>query len=226
MLDNIELRIPPGSKNPPPVALFDVQDPVPIVHTAPGEQPVLLAGDGEGIVDAAAAGLIDGNQLVLESAALDDRALAQALRARADLVLTDSNRRRSQHYFSRIRDTTGYTERVGETAPHGDDVFRLDPFPGTGDSARTVVEQHGGQVGATDYAVTADRPVNAFDGDPRTAWRVDGRAVGDRIVIHPDQPVRTDHVTLAQLPGDPRPLDRRGPAPLRRRRHPRRGARS
>jgi hypothetical protein len=56
-------------------------------------------------------------------------------------------------------------------------------------------------VGATDYAVTADRPANAFDGDVRTAWRVGGRAVGDRIVVRPDEPVRTDRVTLTQLPG-------------------------
>ncbi len=113
MLDDVELRIPSDAKDPPPVALFEVRDAVPIVHAAPSAQPVLLAGDGEGIVDAAAAGLIDGDQLVLESAALDDRSLARALRAHADLVLTDSNRRRSQHYFSRTRDETGYTERAG-----------------------------------------------------------------------------------------------------------------
>ena len=218
MLDNVELRIPSGAEDPPPVAAFDVEGAVPIIHSAPSEQPVLLVGDGEGIVDAAAAGLIDGHQLVLESAALDDRELARALRADADLVLTDSNRRRSAHYFSRIRDAYGYTERAGETAPHGDDVFRLEPFPGADDSTRTVVEQRGGQVGATDYAVTADRPALAFDGDPRTAWRVGGHVVGDRLVLRPDQPVRTDHVTLAQLPGTD-PFDRRSPAALRRRRH-------
>jgi arabinofuranan 3-O-arabinosyltransferase len=201
MLDNVELRIPANAHEPPPVALFDVDGARPIVHAAPSRQPVLMSGDGEGIVDAAAAGLIDGNQLVLQSAALDDRTLARVLRGDADLVLTDSNRRRSQHYFSRIRDDTGYTERAGEVAPHGDDVFRLEPLPGTGDSARTVVEQHGGQVGATDYAVTADRPALAFDGDPRTAWRVGRRAVGDRIVMTPGHPVVTDRITLAQLPG-------------------------
>jgi arabinofuranan 3-O-arabinosyltransferase len=200
MLDNLELRIPVDAKDPPPVALFDVTDPVPIVHAAPSAQPVLLAGDAEGIVDAVAAGLIDGNQLVLESAALDRTALARVLRDGADLVLTDTNRRRSRHYFSRIRDATGYTERAGETAPRADDTFRLEPFPTARDSARTVVEQHGGTVVATDYAVSADRPANAVDGDPRTAWRVGGKAVGERLVLRPDTPVRTDHVTLAQLP--------------------------
>ncbi|MEX1007227.1 MAG: alpha-(1-_3)-arabinofuranosyltransferase family protein [Acidimicrobiia bacterium] len=69
MLDNVELRTAVDAQDPPPVALFGVTDAVPIVHTAPSAQPVLIAGDGEGIVDAAAAGLIDGNQLVLESVA-------------------------------------------------------------------------------------------------------------------------------------------------------------
>ena len=207
MVDNVELRIPSDASDPPAVALFDVKGAVPIVHTAPSEQPVLMAGDGDGIVDAAAAGLLDGNQLVLESAALDDRALAQALRANADLVLTDSNRRRSQHYFSRIRDESGYTERAGQSAPRNDDHFRLEPFPGSTDASRTVVEQRGAQVGATDYVVTADRPANAFDGDHRTAWRVGTDAVGARLTVHPDRPVRTDHVTLAQLPGLARSID-------------------
>jgi len=32
MLDNVELRIPADAQNPPPVALFDVQDAVPQVR--------------------------------------------------------------------------------------------------------------------------------------------------------------------------------------------------
>ena len=81
-------------QRPPSVALFDVQDAVPIVHTAPSEEPVVLAGDGDGIVDAAAAGLIDGNQLVLERSSLTAKQYAQSLAAQAALILTDSNRRR------------------------------------------------------------------------------------------------------------------------------------
>ena len=114
LLDPLELRIADDAADPPPVALFPVDDAVPIVRTAPVDQPVLLAGDGDGIVDAAAAGLIDGNQLVLESAALDRRdSSATRSAAGADVVLTDSNRRRSQTYFDRIRDSVGATEPTG-----------------------------------------------------------------------------------------------------------------
>src|SRR5207248_1129868 len=84
LLDALDLTVPAQAPDPPPAALFDVTKPVPIVHTAPSTRPVVLAGDGEGIVDAAAAGLLDGNQLVLELPALKRSQLQQALDAHAD----------------------------------------------------------------------------------------------------------------------------------------------
>ena len=94
--------------------------------------PVVLDGDGDGIVDAATAGLLDGDSLVLLSAARSTTSSStDALDEGAHLVLTDSNRRRIQTWFYALRDTRGHTERAGETAadPTGYD-FRLDPFPG------------------------------------------------------------------------------------------------
>jgi arabinofuranan 3-O-arabinosyltransferase len=202
MLDPLEMSIPANAEDPPPVALFEVVDAVPIVHAAPSAGPVLIAGDGDGIVDAAAAGLIDGNQLVLESAPLDRAEIKQILRAGADVVLTDSNRRRSHDYFSRIRETSGYTQRAGQQRDRTEMGFTLDPFTTSRDATRTVVEQLGARVDATGYALNSDRPANAFDGDTRTAWRVGGRAVGEKLVLRPDTSIRTDHVTLSQPPGE------------------------
>ena len=142
--DPLDLRIPASAAEPPPVALFDVEDAIPIVHTAPTARPVLLSGDAEGIFDAAAAGLVDGRSLVLESAALTTKQLRAQLRAGADLVLTDSNRRRNQQFFVGVRDNSGITERAGQDS--SGDEFRLDPFPGSTDRDRTVVEQHGGRM--------------------------------------------------------------------------------
>jgi arabinofuranan 3-O-arabinosyltransferase len=209
LTDELELRTPIDAANPPEVALFDVEDAVPIVHTAPEDRPVVLGGDGDGIVDAAAAGLLDGNALVRQLAAMDDGQLRSALGADADLVLTDTNRRRIENWFSSIRDTRGPTERAGQTEPDptGYD-FRLDVFPGSGDDARTVVEQLGGRVDATSDGGAArpeDRPARAFDGDDRTAWRVGGAdPTGQRIVLRPDTPVSTDRVTLVQPQDGPR----------------------
>ncbi len=187
----------------PSVALFDIEDPVPMVRTAPVDQPVVLAGDGDGIVDAAAAGLLDGQSLVLYGTALDDRALDAALEEGADLVLTDSNRRRIETWFYSIKDTRGPTEREGETQPDptGYD-FRLDPFPGSTDASRTVAIQIGGEVEAT-MAGGPERPeeraVHAADGDPATSWRVGGDDPrGQSITLTPDDPVVADEVRLLQ----------------------------
>ncbi len=206
MIDELELRTPKEAEDPPEVALFEVRDPVPIVHAAPSAEPVLLAGDGEGIVDAAAAGLLDGGELILQLASLSDAELRRALRSGAALVLTDTNRRRAQTWFASLRDATGATERAGQR-PLVDDLrdFRLEMFPDAGDDARTVAEQRGGTADATSYGdidryTPEDRPAHAVDGDLFTAWRVGGGAqpTGERLVLRPDRPVRTDYIDLVQ----------------------------
>ncbi|HEU5309342.1 MAG TPA: alpha-(1-_3)-arabinofuranosyltransferase family protein [Acidimicrobiia bacterium] len=195
--------------DPPAVALFGVRDAVPIVHTAPVDQPVVLDGDGDGIVDAAAAGLIDGNQLVQQVAALDDAELSAALARGADLVVTDSNRRRAETWFTSLRDDKGATERAGQTLPDpsGED-YRFDLFPGSADDARTVVVQQGGTVDASADGGTAhpeNRAVGAFDGDLHTAWRVGGaNPTGAQLTLIPATTVHADHVTLVQPQDGPR----------------------
>jgi len=196
--DPLDLRIPANAPDPPAVALFDVEGAIPIVHTATTARPILLSGDAEGIVDAAAAGLVDGRSLILESAALTPEQRRAQLREGADLVLTDSNRRRNQQFFVGVQGNYGFTERAGQDS--SSDEFRLDPFPGSTDLDRSVVEQHGGTVDATGYTSPVDRPMKAIDGDPQTAWLVDGDAVGQRLVIHADHPQTIDHVTLVQKP--------------------------
>ncbi len=48
------------------------------------------------------------------------------------------------------------------------------------------------------------RPVNAIDGDPRTAWSTGGysEVVGERLRVDLTHPVTTDHVDLSQLTGN------------------------
>jgi len=212
---------PPGLRDPavlgrdlgaapgvPAVALFDVEEPRPLVRSAPAGGGVLLAGDGDGIVDAAAAGLLDGRSLVHEASALDDDALAAALDRGADLVLTDTNRRRIETWFYSIRDTKGPTERAGEVAadPTGYD-FRLDPFPGTDDDHRSVVEHVGGRVegtGGRGPEAPEDRASKAVDGDLGTAWRVTGPdVVGNHVEVDFEAPVPADEVRIRLAPSEP-----------------------
>jgi arabinofuranan 3-O-arabinosyltransferase len=192
----------------PAVALFDVEGPRPIVRSAPVERPVLLAGDGDGIVDAAAAGLLDGTSLVLPATPLRDDALEAALEHGAHLIVTDTHRRRSETWFYALRDDRGPTERSGATEPDptGYD-FRLDPYPGSSDDSRTVADHVGGIVVATGGG-GPERPehraVHAFDGDPTTDWRIVGEDPrGRSITVTPTSAVTAGQVVLLQPPPAP-----------------------
>ncbi|HVF33552.1 MAG TPA: alpha-(1-_3)-arabinofuranosyltransferase family protein [Acidimicrobiales bacterium] len=186
-----------------PVALFDVPEPVPIVRTTPAEGGVLLAGDGDGVVDASAAGLLDGRALLRSWGAEDgDHGVGH-------VIVTDTYRRRPQHWFSSIRFTRGATERAGQRLPDRDGYdVRLDPFDRADDRRRTVVEHDGGTVDATadgGIARPEDRAVRAYDGELRTAWRVGGAdPSGARLALRTDRPVTADRIVLVQPQDGPR----------------------
>ena len=126
LIDQLELRTPVNAPDPPPVSLFAVRRPGADRPHRPVSRPVVLAGDGDGIVDASAAGLLDGNSLVLELAALNRSQLRGALGAGADLVLTDSNRRRIESWFASVRDYEG-SDRTRGPDDHGPERVRLSP---------------------------------------------------------------------------------------------------
>ena len=215
VVDEIELRTPARAEWPPEVALFGVTDVPSIVHTATTRQPVVVAGDGEGLVDLAAAGLIDGTELILYSASfVDDRTgLDQVLDDGADLVVSDTNRRRARRWGA-IRDVTGRTERAGDD-PAADDPEdkRLEVFPGSDDRDRSVVEDRGAvpvKVTATGYGERSiyapdQRPTNAFDGDPSTAWRVGGEddPRGERLIVDLPKSATVNRITLRQPDDEP-----------------------
>ncbi len=193
----------------PAVARFAVPDPEPIVRTAPLAGSVLVDGDGDGLVDAAAAGLLDGHALVLPTGSLDDAQLVAEADAGSALVVTDTNRKRIQTWFYALSGTRGPTERPGETVPEpsGYDV-RLDPYGAAGDPGRTTVRQVGAQVSASSGGSAArpeDRAASALDGDPETAWRVGGAdPTGARWSATFEAPVAVGGLTLTQPRNGPR----------------------
>ncbi|HUF32487.1 MAG TPA: alpha-(1-_3)-arabinofuranosyltransferase family protein [Acidimicrobiales bacterium] len=208
LVDEITLATPPGAPHPAPVTIFPVKDPRPIVRVAPAGRPIILAGDGEGVVEAAAAGLLDGpGALLYDADLLDAEDLRAAMLDRgATLVLTDSNRRRARRWNT-VRENVGVTEQTGEVALEATDVDqRLLLFPGAGDDTRTVVEQRGvRRVQASSYGNhisynAEDRPAYAFDGNPTTAWRTGafGDVIGERLLVEAESPVTTDRVGLTQ----------------------------
>lgn len=183
-----------------PITLVDVDNPVPTVRVK--DEVVVLFGSGDGLVDAAAAGVIDGSEAVIYAASGVDG--VQPVR----LILTDSNRARSHHWRS-SQDVNGYTESGGDD----DGVLRFEAadqrLPVFGDEApdvgtQTVSVQRGPVTArASAYGESfayrpEHRPVMAIDGDLSTAWLVADRApaTGEFIELTVTEPI--DHVDLRQ----------------------------
>ncbi|MCC5953522.1 MAG: DUF3367 domain-containing protein [Acidimicrobiia bacterium] len=213
MIDEVRLGARPDLEDPPPVAILPVTEPRSLLRTVTAAHPLLLAGDGEGVVDAASVGVVSPDQLLLYAAsvAADEALLDQSLAAGADLVVTDTNRRRSQRWGA-LRENTGYTERAGETPIDDPSDQRLEVFPEADDDSATVSSWQvaegatiGAVVTATAYGnpitfTPDDRPANALDGDSQTAWRVGAidEARGERLRIELDEAVTADHIEVLQ----------------------------
>ena len=208
MQDEAALRDDTGAEYAP-VTAFTVTEQQPIIRATSAQQPVLVAGDGEGLMALASAGLLDGAELVQYSGSFagDPRALTEQIERDAALVVTDSNRRQGRRW-STLRDNLGYTEQAGEE-PMRDDLTdnRLPVFPAATDDAYTVAEYPGGvSARATSYGnpitfTPEFRPANAVDGDARTSWRAgSGSDVrGETLRLDFATPVDTDHLRVTQV---------------------------
>ncbi len=186
-----------------PVELVSVIDPVPIIRAS--SDIVVVSGSGDGLVDAAAAGLIDGSEAILYSASLDTDELLEAAAHAGFVIITDSNRIRARNWRG-SQETTGYTETGTGSAvvwPDSGDA-RLDVFADDGPSESTTARSDGPtRAIATAYGARfvyepESRPAMAIDGDPNTAWTVLD-PTNQFIEVQTDAGV--DHVTLLQPNG-------------------------
>ena len=180
MVDAAALADPSVGEALPPVQLAAVQQPTQVVRAA--SDVVVLSGSGDGMVEAAGAGLLHGDEAVLYAA---DLTAADDLASAAQLIVTDSNRVRA-HEWRGSQDAVGFTEAGGPDGGllRGDDADeRLPVFdqPATDTAGRTTASLETGLViRATGYGEPAayrpeQRPAMAVDGNPETAW-----VVGDR----------------------------------------------
>ena len=178
------------------------------------DHALMVSGDGEGLVDAADVGLLDGAGVVRYTASYTiGRVAAQRHRrgrragghrrqpeARAEL--DDRDRDRRLHRAGRRG------EKPLATDPSD---ARLDVFPRAAVGAhddrpgrREARRGHG--VRQHEHVRPEDRPAAALDGDPTTAWETQafGDARGQCIESSSTSPITTDHVNLVQpLTGDP-----------------------
>ena len=195
-----------------PVELIPVEDPQPIMRAK--TSAVILAGSGDGVVDAAAAGLLDGSELIRYAADLpapmtNDRgtdAVAEAPR----VIVTDSNRDRA-HQWRSAQDVLGFTEDGSGTG-----VLRFDSadqrtpvFTDPTSDDMTIALQRGplhaaaSAYGSPSAYLPEHRAAMAIDGDPATAWVVGDRYEADGEFLRLDSVSPVSSLTLVQ------PQDRR-----------------
>jgi arabinofuranan 3-O-arabinosyltransferase len=190
-----------------PLTLIEVDDAQPVIRAKSAS--IVLAGSGDGIVDAAASGLLDGSEAIRYSASLAPDELRQAIADAKLVIVTDSNRDRAHHWRG-SQDVHGHTEPGGPD----DDVLeptaadqRLDLFGHDDPASQTIAVQEGpvrAQVSSYGEPFAyrpEDRAVMAIDGDPDTAWSVGdhGVPVGERIRLEVEQD-GPPTVTLHQIP--------------------------
>ena len=187
-----------------------------VAAIVPTAGATLVVGDGDGVVDTAAAGLLDGSAPLTYSADLhDDASRRVAVASAALVVVTDSNRARARQWRG-TQDVVGYTEDGQATGERRDEAdARSSPFgasPPTGSETlahqRSLGQYVGDRVVASAYGEPnayrpEDRASHAVDGDPSTAWLVGERAdpVGAhlRVTRSHAQPIGALH--LAQRAG-------------------------
>ena len=203
------LALPTGTAQPPALSVFDVADSRSIVRTDAVEAPIILAGDGAGVVEAAGAGLLNGDQSILYAAseANDRKGFAAAMAQGATLVLTDTNLL-ATHKWGSLQANVGQVQQPGARDPVTDPSdYSLPIFP-----AETAADQTQAQVAGLEYVTATQygdsltftpesKPLNAFDGNPSTAWAFGAHepVKGIRLDAALAHPVTADHITLRQL---------------------------
>ncbi|MGI8492402.1 MAG: alpha-(1-_3)-arabinofuranosyltransferase domain-containing protein [Acidimicrobiales bacterium] len=207
-LDQYQLGLPTGASYPPPLAVFSVPGARPIVRAEPADEPLVVAGSGQGLLEAAGAGLLGGDQSVFYSGsfASDPAGLARLLAAGAALLVTDTNRLAADRWGS-LRDNTGVVQQA-RVAPLATDPsnYPIPLFPTAGDAARTVAVMSGVEsVKATEYGnpltyAPENAPANAVDANPATAWTAGtfGPGTGQDLQINLERSITADHITLLQ----------------------------
>ena len=190
MVDEQSLSDPTVGSPRPPVLLVPVQGAPQLIRV--GGRVVVLDGSGDGVVDASAAGVLTGDEVLRY---VNDLTAADwaALPAGTVVVVTDSNRDRAAQWRG-SQDTSGMTESGGQSndgARPDDSAQRLPIFTSSADTAATqtlATLDHGLTVQATAYGepyafLPEYRAAMAVDGDPSTAWQVMWQPVGETLTI-------------------------------------------
>jgi arabinofuranan 3-O-arabinosyltransferase len=195
----------------PQVRRYDLSAGRGIVGVAPIAPATIVDGGAEGLAGLAAFGALPERRPILYAADLSTGELRRHAARGADLVVSDSNRRRR---FSPefARQNLGATLR--ETEQLDPNFALIDPFPDRGSDSQTVATLDGAfylrtPAGGGLLEFPERAPIAAFDGDLATTWTADRYVLpADRWVeIGFDRPRDIPYVDLYPT-GDPFGIER------------------
>jgi arabinofuranan 3-O-arabinosyltransferase len=211
--DEAALARPANQGWPSPLVSYTVADPRPIVRTEPTADPLVVDGDASGVVASASVGLLAGNPAILYAGTLDTTpALKKAtLGAAANLVVTDTNRKQAREWNT-LSENAGATETATQTPDQNPSNEPLNLFPKAPADAQSTATYSGiASVDASSYGssityLPEDRPYNAIDSNPQTAWEDNSFATpaGQWWQVELLHPTTESSITLIQpQTGDP-----------------------
>jgi arabinofuranan 3-O-arabinosyltransferase len=159
----------------PEVRRYDIPVDRGLVHVDPAGPATIVDGGAEGLADMAAFGALPERRPILYAGDLTTPALQRYAARGADLVVTDSNRRR------RFIPEFGH-QNLGATLTDNEPIDKnfalINAFPDRGSDAQTVAALQGARyVTSPNAGGLLEFPeydaIKAFDGDPSTIWAAD-----------------------------------------------------
>ena len=206
-VDEAALALPAKIPTHAPLVTYTVDHPRPVIRAESLTHPLVVAGNGSGLVNAASVGLLAGSPTIFYSGTLDTQPAlrTRVLAATPSLVVTDTNRNQG-YRWNGITLNAGYA-RTATEGPDVTDPFDspLDLFPQAPADAQTTTEFHGiSSVTASSYGspvqyFNEERPAAALDGDPTTAWTMSQYPAGQWWKVTLTTPVTADHINISQL---------------------------
>jgi hypothetical protein len=159
----------------PEVRRYDLPPGRGIVSVMPTSPATIVDGGAEGLAGLAAFGELPRDRPILYAGDLTTDELRRDAAQGADLVVTDSNRRR-RFIAEYARQNLGATLR--ETEPLNENFALIDPFPDRGSDSQTVAALDGATYLRSPYEgglleFPEHAPIAAFDGDRSTTWAAD-----------------------------------------------------
>jgi len=197
---------------PYPIMIYPVTNSPPIIHAESVNNSVVIDGGGSGIVNSAAAGLLNQNPTVFYAGTLETLpgGLSKNLPPDSTLIVTDTNRREAR-IWTTLRDPIGetlYPWQKQDNSVQGSSVINL--FDKLGPNSQSTAISLGARyVIASSYgssvAFTPEvAPPNAFDANLKTSWLTAGfsNPINQWIKIGLVKPVVANKITLyqAQVP--------------------------